>query len=304
MDPKKNKVFSKLRDKTKPLFNVKMGKKAKKTPLRYRRSISVPDLLSDETISSLLDSTLQSSFPDSVVGPVHSFGQDEGKCETSSLTDSLNVTDTALSAPSTDPYTVPGTPFLKRALGQHGATDTSPDQVINPNNPPSARYLEQNTAPYTPSSAKTVDNFIFPNTQPAIMSPVSEKPVFTNSPATKDKLEKRMEDKERNTTWYIEDSESACSTPSEDRSFMWPPEHDLTGFEPGTPRSTDMFVIGSAEDKNEVSWFMVFKWFCFRLFHVHDKSCSPQVSNETNDYDINFAGRDTKVSNEQVITVF
>ncbi|XP_017321945.1 multiple C2 and transmembrane domain-containing protein 2 [Ictalurus punctatus] len=235
MDPKKNKVFSKLREKTKPLFNVKMGKKAKKTPLRYRRSISVPDLLSDRSMQSLLDTTDRSLSPDSFVGPVHSFVSDETQCETSSLTESLTVTDTTLSAKCTDPYTVPDSPFSKKVLGQPNATDTSLDQVITP---------------YTPSSAKVPDNLLLPNTPP----------------------DKRMEDRERNTTWYIEDSESACSTPSEDRSFIfWSPEHDLTGLEPVTPQSTEMFIIGSAEDKNE-------------------------ASNETNDYDTNFSGKETKTT--------
>lgn len=271
MDPKKNKVLSKLRDKTKPLFHVKMGKKAKKTPLRYRRSVSVPDLLSDESISSLLHPTAQPLLKEPFGRPAYSFGLDERKCETASLTDSLPANDAALSAPCTDPHTAPGTPYSKRALDQHSATDTSMDQVITPNVLSSAKYLEQLTAPYTPSSAKALDNFMFPNTQPAIVSPASERPAFTNVPATKDKPEKRMEDRERSTTWYIEDSESACSTPSEDRSFFfWPPEQDLTGLDPVTPRSTEMFIIGSAEDKNEVSRFIIFEGFCFCLFHVHD----------------------------------
>lgn len=301
MDPKKNNVFSKLRDKTKPLFNVKIGKKAKKTPLRYRRSISVPDLLSDRSMASLLGPTVQTSIPDSFVEPVHSFGSDETKSETYSLTDSLTATDTTLTAMCTEPYTVPGTPFSKRVPGQHHATDTTLDQVITPNTPSRTRYLEQSTAPYTPSSAKVVDNFLSLNTPPAIISPPPERPAFITLPVTKDIPEKRTEDRERNTRWYIEDSESACSTPSEDRSFIfWPPENDLTGLEPVTPRSTEMFIIGSAEDKNEVSWFIIFKGFCFCSFHVHDghKSSYLQVSNETNDYDTNFSG---KVSNAQSI---
>ncbi|KAK3548644.1 hypothetical protein QTP70_015932 [Hemibagrus guttatus] len=231
MDPKKNKVLSKLRDKTKPLFNVKVGKKAKKTPLKYRRSISVPDLYSAQFTPSLLDPTVQSSFPDPFVLPVHSLVPDDIKYETSSLTDSLNATDT-LSSKSTDSYTVPESPFSKRV------------------------FLDQFTPPYS---------------SPAIMSLASERPAFISVPATKDKPDKWMEDRERSTTWYIEDSESACSTPSEDRSYIWPSEHELTVLEPITPRSTEMFIIGSAEDKNE-------------------------VTNETNDYDTNFSGREIKSS--------
>ncbi|MCI4379278.1 hypothetical protein PGIGA_G00226080 [Pangasianodon gigas] len=267
MDPKKNKVLSKLRDKTKPLFNVKIGKKVKKTPLQYRRSISVPDLLSDQSMPSFLYPTAQSSIPDSFVEPAHSLAPYETKCETSSLTDSLTVTDAALSAKYTDPYTVPASPLSKRVLGQHNTTDTSLDQVITPNTPFSARSLDQFTAPYTPSSAKALDNLMLPYTPPTIICSASERPAFINIPATKDKPER-----ERNTTWYIEDSESACSTPSEDRSYIFcSPDHDLTGLEPVTPRSTEMFIIGSAEDNSE-------------------------VSNETNDYDTNFSGTETKSS--------
>lgn len=255
MDPKKNKVLSKLRGKTKPLLNVKMGKKAKKTPLQYRRSLSVPDLLSEQSMPSLLDPTVQSSFQDSFVGPVHSFGPHETKYETSSLTDHLTVTDTTLPAMCTDPYTVPDPPSSKRVLGQHDATDTPLDQVVTPNTHSSARYLDQITAAHTPSSAKALDNLILPNTPPTIICPALERPALINVPATKDKPDKRMEEKERNTTWYIENSESTCSTPFEDCSYIyWSPDHDLTGLEPVTPRSTEMFIIGSAEDKNEVSW--------------------------------------------------
>lgn len=236
MDPKKNNVFSKLRDKTKPLFNVKVGKKAKKTPLKYRRSISVPDLRCDQSMPSLLDSTVQSSFPDSFVGPMPVLVHDETKYETSSLTDSLTATDTTLSAKTTDSYAVPESPFSKRFLGLYSASVTPLDQIITPN---TVRNLDQFTPPYTP---------------PASTCSASERPAFISVPATKDKPDKRMEDREKNTIWYIEDSESACSTPSEDRSYIWPPEHELTVLEPFTPRSTEMFIIGSAEDKNEVSW--------------------------------------------------
>lgn len=43
MDPRK-KVWSNLRERAKPMLNLKIGKKKKKTPLKYRRSMSVPDL--------------------------------------------------------------------------------------------------------------------------------------------------------------------------------------------------------------------------------------------------------------------
>lgn len=287
MDPKKNKVLTKLRDKTKPLFNVKMGKKAKKTALRYRRSISVPDLLSAQSMSSFLEPAVQSSFPDPFVGPVHSFGLDETKSETASLSESLASTDTALSAPCPDLYNVPSTPFSKRILGQNNATDT-----------------DQSTVPHTPYSAKVLDNFLFPNT-PIVVGPTSERSEFLTVSATKDKAEKRMEDKERNTKWYTEDSESPCSSPFEDRSFFWPPEPDLTDLEPVSPRSTEMFIIGSAEDKNEVSWFIIFKgFFAFAQFmFMTIKSSRSQVSNETNDYDTNFLGKEARVSTEQSIFV-
>ncbi|KAM9480936.1 multiple C2 and transmembrane domain-containing protein 2 isoform 2-T6 [Clarias gariepinus] len=245
MDPKKNKVLSKLGDKTRQLFNVKAGKKHKKTPLKYRRSISVPDLLSDRSSPSLLDPTIQSSFPDSFVGPGHSLGPGEAKCETASLTDSITVPD--------------------------ATTETSLDQTITTNTS-SAKPPDQITATYTPTSAKVTDNLVLSNTPPTIICSASERPAFINVSGTKDKTDKRMEEKERNTTWYIEDSESACSTPSEDRSYcFWPPDHDLAGSEPITPRSTEMFIIGSAEDKNE-------------------------GSNETNDYDTSFSGREMKSS--------
>nr|QEN96202.1 multiple C2 domain and transmembrane region protein 2a variant 3 [Danio rerio] len=43
MDPRK-KMWSNLRERAKPVLNLKIGKKKKKTPLKYRRSMSVPDL--------------------------------------------------------------------------------------------------------------------------------------------------------------------------------------------------------------------------------------------------------------------
>lgn len=250
MEPKKNKGLFKLRDKNKPLFNVKMGKKAKKTALRYRRSISVPDLFSEQSMLSLLDPTDQSSFQDSFVGSVHSFGLDETKCETSSLTDSLTATNTTIPVKCSDPYTVPDPPFTKRVLGKRDVPDIPLDQVVTSNALSSARYLDPVTATYTPSSAKALDNLILPNTPPR------ERPISVS--ATKDKPDKRTEGKERNTKWYIEDSELSCSTPFEDCSFTYcSPDHDLTGLEPVTPRSTEMFIIGSAEDKNEVSWLVL-----------------------------------------------
>ncbi|XP_046720693.1 multiple C2 and transmembrane domain-containing protein 2 isoform X1 [Silurus meridionalis] len=267
MDSKKN-VFAKLRDKTKPLFNVKMGRKGKKTPLKYRRSISVPDLLSTQSMSSFLDLSGESSS----TGPFarsNLFVSDDTKCETSSLTDSLTATDTT-SAKGTDSCTAPGTPLSKSALGQCNATDLSLDQASIPNTPSSARHLDKYTAPYIP--AKVVDNPLLSATPPTIIYPTSERPAFVNAPGTKESLEKQTEEKERNTTWYIEDSESACSTPSEDRSFSyWPQDHDLAGLDPVSPRFTEMFIIGSAEDTNE-------------------------VSNETNDYDTNFSPKEIKSS--------
>ncbi|XP_060779957.1 multiple C2 and transmembrane domain-containing protein 2 isoform X3 [Neoarius graeffei] len=272
MEPKKNKGLFKLRDKNKPLFNVKMGKKAKKTALRYRRSISVPDLFSEQSMPSLLDPTVQSSFQDSFVGSVHSFGLDETKCETSSLTDSLTATNTTIPVKCSDPYTVPDPPFTKRVLGKHDVPDIPLDQVVTSNALSSARYLDPITATYTPSSAKALDNLILPNTPPR------ERPISVS--ATKDKPDKRTEEKERNTKWYIEDSELSCNTPFEDCSFTYcSPDHDLTGSGPVTPRSTEMFIIGSAEDKNE-------------------------VSNETNDYDPDFSGSETKSSVSSETQVF
>ncbi|TSS72715.1 Multiple C2 and transmembrane domain-containing protein 2 [Bagarius yarrelli] len=251
MDPKKNKVLLKLRDKTKPLFNVR--KKNKKTPLKYRRSISVPDLLSDQSMPTFVDSTIQSIFPDPFV-EVHLLVSDETKSETSSLTD----TNTPLFAKSTNSYTLQDSPIFKNSQ----STITSPDQIITSNTPPAARDVDQFTPPYTPSWAKGPDNLVPANTPICL---ASERPAFISVSAIKDKLEKRMEEKERNTTWYIEDSESACSTPSEDRNYvLWPPEHELPALKPVSPRSSEMFIIGSAEDKNK-------------------------VTNETNDYDTTFS---------------
>ncbi|KAI5098254.1 multiple C2 and transmembrane domain-containing protein 2, partial [Silurus meridionalis] len=206
MDSKKN-VFAKLRDKTKPLFNVKMGRKGKKTPLKYRRSISVPDLLSTQSMSSFLDLSGESSS----TGPFarsNLFVSDDTKCETSSLTDSLTATDTT-SAKGTDSCTAPGTPLSKSALGQCNATDLSLDQASIPNTPSSARHLDKYTAPYIP--AKVVDNPLLSATPPTIIYPASERPAFVNAPGTKESLEKQTEEKERNTTWYIEDSQATAT---------------------------------------------------------------------------------------------
>uniref|UniRef100_A0AAY5E7E5 C2 domain-containing protein n=1 Tax=Electrophorus electricus TaxID=8005 RepID=A0AAY5E7E5_ELEEL len=108
MEPKKN-VLLRLREKAKPLFNMKKGKKAKKTPLRYRRSISVPDLRCSSP--SLLDSLAVSPDPDtaSFSGLKRQFYLDEAEIETSSLaySDNFVVTDEPLSVKSSNQFTFP-----------------------------------------------------------------------------------------------------------------------------------------------------------------------------------------------------
>ncbi|XP_062860613.1 multiple C2 and transmembrane domain-containing protein 2 [Trichomycterus rosablanca] len=226
MDPKKNKVLAKLKEKAKPLFNVKKGKKVKKTPLKHRRSISVPDLRCTKSTSSIIDSAVDSSDNDSLTGPVYSLGPDEERSETHSVTYSDVGTDTPYSAKSYKPFTPP---------------DTSNSALGN---------IQDNTS--------------FSDPQSVSIFSTSDRPMFTDPVITRDRPDKRIAERDRTTTWYLEDTESTCSTPFEERAF-WSPEQDQTF----TPVSTDMFIIGSAENMNE-------------------------GPNETNDFDTSSTGRETQ----------
>uniref|UniRef100_A0AAR2LIV9 C2 domain-containing protein n=1 Tax=Pygocentrus nattereri TaxID=42514 RepID=A0AAR2LIV9_PYGNA len=192
MEPKKN-VFTKLRDRTKQ-FHVKIGKKAKKTPLKYRRSISVPDMRYS----------------------------------------------------ATDQLTVSSPPYAAKHL----------DQLTALYSPYAAKIPDQLTASSTPSATKVVDRFTFPDIPASNMLSSSDVLSAPQKPPimaiTNDRPDKRTEEGCRKTTWYLEDpdNESACSTPSEDRSTIWCQELTTDFITPG---STEMCITGSAEDLNDVS---------------------------------------------------
>ncbi|KAK1784867.1 hypothetical protein P4O66_018304 [Electrophorus voltai] len=286
MEPKKN-VLLRLREKAKPLFNMKKGKKAKKTPLRYRRSISVPDLRCSSP--SLLDPLAESPDPDtaSFSGLKRQFYLDEAEIETSSLaySDNFVVTDEPLSVKSSNPFTFPA--HMDHAL------ETAPPSGLP----------KQLPEPCTPFLSKEVDQFVLPETlslsllpqtdilsaseKPAFVAvPVrklasdntvlslperlsstalpeldilsaTEKSAFLEVPMRKDRNEKRIEERDRTTRWYIDylDNESACSTPSEERSCSpCLPEQELTAGPDNIPSlSREMCIIGSAENFNDVA---------------------------------------------------
>ncbi|XP_066540713.1 multiple C2 and transmembrane domain-containing protein 2 isoform X2 [Hoplias malabaricus] len=256
MEPKKNKVFSRLRDRTKPLFNVKIGKKAKKTPLKYRRSISVPDLRCGQSTPPTLGAFLD---------------QDETESETSSLacSETFSVTDGTLPVHFKDQYLDVPSSAKPCAHDQHTSLGTN--QSSAPYLPPPAQLLDQHTASGTPSAAKAVEKFPFPD--PVVLKRFSasdlqvppERPTSLDLHASSEKPDKKTDEGEKRTTWYVDDPDdgSVSSTPSEEPSFSWFPEHE---FAAGTE---DMCISGSAEDATE-------------------------VPNESNDYDTSVSGGEKK----------
>lgn len=251
MDPKKNTVLAKLREKAKPLFNVKIGKKVKKTPLKYRRSISVPDLRCTKSMSSIVDSTVDSSDNDSITGPVFSLGPDEEKSDSNSLIGADIGTDTHNIAKSHKPFSTSDTTNSAKVSDQCSASYT----------PSPAKMLEQINAQHPPSLGNIQDNATLTDPQSVSTFSTSERPAVTDSPILRDKPDKRMAEKDRTTKWYLEDTESTCSTPFEEHSF-WPTEQDQNI----SPVSTSMFIIGSAENTNEVSWDYILCYFD----HIHN----------------------------------
>ncbi|XP_076847528.1 multiple C2 and transmembrane domain-containing protein 2 isoform X2 [Brachyhypopomus gauderio] len=284
METKKSTVFTRLREKAKPLFNMKKGRRNRKTPLTYRRSISVPDLRCTVPTPSLLDSLAQPRDPDtgSFSDIKSNFYLEEADTETSSLAYSDNFAVTDEPSKCSDQFTFP--------LDMDPTLETAPPSGLP----------EQLPVPRTPLLTQDVDQFSFPDTlsqhtlpeidilltseMPAFVeAPLrkassdnrpfslsdslssavlpeldillpSEKPVFLEVPARKDKQDKRVEERDRTTTWYIGhlDSESACSTPSDDRSCSpCPPEQELT--EATSPISRDMCIAGTAENLFEVT---------------------------------------------------
>lgn len=261
MEPKKN-LLSKFRERTKPLFNVKIGKKAKKTPLKYRRSISVPDLRLGQSMPPELDSIAQSLEPDSA-----SFTEHDGSdSETSSVaySDKLTFTDqfldTASSAWSVDRHSLQDTPFSSGLQEKHTAQDTSyTNQYTTPYTPSATKHLDQLTASSTPSATKVRDHFTFPDIPASPKLSVSDvpsasaRPAVLDVPITSDRSDRRTTEQESRSTWYVgeQDNDSDCSSPSEEQSFPWCNDPELTEFM--THRSTEMCITGSAEDMNEVS---------------------------------------------------
>ncbi|XP_072551589.1 multiple C2 and transmembrane domain-containing protein 2 [Salminus brasiliensis] len=267
MDPKKN-VFSKLRDKAKPLFNVK---KKKKTPLKYRRSISVPDL--SQTSPQMLPRFAQFKVPESA-----SFLSSVD--ETSSLADSDNltdVTDAAVSACPPDQFLCPDTLSSASSRDQHTAPDTQPlTQLLAQNiSADTTSYVNQFPVPYkcalklhdqliassTPSANKVLDRFTFPDIPSSARISGGEVPSTSEWSAVVDNPTTNDRPDQIRSKWYIDDpdNESASSMPSEDESFSCP-EQELT---------TEMCIIGSAEYINE-------------------------GTNESNDYDTNVSGGEKK----------
>ncbi|XP_022535454.2 multiple C2 and transmembrane domain-containing protein 2 [Astyanax mexicanus] len=260
MDPKKN-VLSKLRDFK--LFNVK---KKKKTPLKYRRSISVPDLSrSSPVMANRFD---QIKAPDSTADL--SFIE-----ETSSVaySDNLSVTDVAFSAWPTDQLQCPDTPSSTSSRERHTAPDTQPLTQLLPRNTSADKACLINRSPFpsTPSATKVLDQFTFPDTPSSArhtvwdVPPTSDSPAVVDNPTNNDMPDKKAEKGDRKTKWYIDDQDSDSESDEECSEQEITAAIDLL-----SPGSTDMCVSGSAEDIDE-------------------------VPNESSDYDTSVSGGEKKV---------
>ncbi|XP_031420278.1 multiple C2 and transmembrane domain-containing protein 2 isoform X2 [Clupea harengus] len=311
MEPiKKKTAWSNFRAKTKAqLSNIKMGKKGpgkdKKTHLKYRRSISVPDLrfAASHQLSSQ-HPILQSPCDDSMFFA----GSSSPYCQ--------SVAESGSSSPTFSEHSsIPDTPFYTRlASPPHASFPTEkvadPDVCVSPkrvmevdSHAGTSPFLVEEAsgqtervggAPYRVHSAPLIRppvpaerHFFQANPVPAPAErPAAPKAISVSSEKKTTPVARKVNAPDSlslpSEMSCASTTESGNSSPSEEQMDM---DNDLMAMmEPMTPMSREMFIIGSAEDvpntPNETSDYDTNSL----LERIEGSVCA---SNETSDYDSN-----------------
>ncbi|XP_030621191.1 multiple C2 and transmembrane domain-containing protein 2 [Chanos chanos] len=271
MDPKKRTVFSNLREKTKGLR--KLGKKShekpKKTNLRYRRSISVPDLraslgemasldeidfegrISPDSIDQAVSDTLsQMSFPDQISTPgTPPLGRN-------SLADSSCLVERRHAVTEATVLTRPmrNTP-RERATTTWYIADEDSVSLQTPSEKTATSILTENQAPQTDRGSTEAEKQMAPEVSDKLLAALNKAggSAEKQSPPRKRVLipPERLSLSEDVSVWNA--LESTNSTPSEEQTLL-PMAIDCDNIsEPFSPMSpVEMFVVGSAEYMSEV----------------------------------------------------
>lgn len=243
----RKKVWQNFRERAKPKLNLKIGKKAqgkkKKTPLKYRRSMSVPDIrFHPQAMAMALQDDPRTPGQDSVF-----FGNSEGPSdldETASETSSLALSERfsvadmpyscspALSEKSVPAYFTVPVETDKRSRVTTWYIDEY-DAVTGPLPPPTERQM-------TPVPAERRS----PGQRPR--HPADKVAAALNRAGGRQMPPARASDEM--CTWT--NTESVSTAPSEEKACIF----TNTEHEPSSPM--EMFIAGSAEDM--VSHFKVF----------------------------------------------
>ncbi|XP_016376778.1 multiple C2 and transmembrane domain-containing protein 2-like [Sinocyclocheilus rhinocerous] len=235
----KKKIWPNLRERAKPILNLKIGKKGlgkkKKTPLKYRRSMSVPDIRINPSAMMALQDDSRTPGQDSCF-----FGNVEGSCdldetasETSStaLSEQLSVADMPYScSPAPSERTVPvDFPVAVETDKRQRATTWYIDDLDAVTGPVHSHTERQMTP--VPAERKS------PGQRP---KDPSDKVAAALSRAGAGRQTPPARAADEMSTLTI--TESVSTTPPEEKTCIsCPTEH-----EPFSP--LDMFIAGSAED--------------------------------------------------------
>ncbi|XP_041966689.1 multiple C2 and transmembrane domain-containing protein 2 [Alosa sapidissima] len=295
MDPaKKRTAWSNFRDKTRAQFsNIKIGKKPKKTNLKYRRSISVPDLrIALPSQLSALDTIIQTPNDDSMF-----FDGANSRFFFQSVVDSGSSSPTY-----SENSSVPDAPFYTR-FAALPSTSSAPERVPNPGISATPMRLETDTfswlsdetsvpagrvaqqaPPETPSAPVTkppmpAERQVYPAYQAHAPAPAERSAVVPKVPPASPEKKRtppvsrtiippdRLSLPAEISSSWAGPTESGNSTPSEEHvpEESWGMDSDLLAMmEPMSPPSRELFITGSAEDVPYTPFF-----------------------NETSDYDTN-----------------
>ncbi|XP_062403637.1 multiple C2 and transmembrane domain-containing protein 2 [Sardina pilchardus] len=287
---KKKTAWSNFRDKTKARFdNIKVGKKPKRTNLKYRRSISVPDLrIALPSQASALDTIAQTPTDDGMFFNSQFYSQSVAESGESSPTFSENssIPDGPLYTRFASPPSVSSAP--ERGLSQGiSATPRSLETdnfswLADRTSVPAERV--ERSVPSEPPSAPVskppmpAERQVFPAYQTHAPSPVERAAVVPKVPPVSPEKRAtppvsrsvippdRLSLPAEISSW-AGPTESGNSTPSEEHILeeSWGMESDLLAMiEPMSPPSRELFIVGSAEDVSYTPFF-----------------------NETSDYDTN-----------------
>ncbi|KAG5273138.1 hypothetical protein AALO_G00148060 [Alosa alosa] len=276
MDPaKKRTAWSNFRDKTRAQFsNIKIGKKPKKTNLKYRRSISVPDLrIALPSQLSALDTIIQTPNDDSMFF--------DGA---NSRFFSQSVADSGSSSPTySENSSVPDAPFYTR-FAVLPSTSSAPERVPNPGISATPMRLETDTFSWLSDETSVPAGRVAQQAPPEAYQAHAPAPVERSAvvpkvpPASPEKKrtppvsrtiippDRLSLPAEISSSW-AGPTESGNSTPSEEHVLeeSWGMDSDLLAMmEPMSPPSRELFITGSAEDVPYTPFF-----------------------NETSDYDSN-----------------